>query len=150
MSAGYSDHTSPYTIGVSIAAFLIFFIVIFHVAKFIFKKIKKCLNSSHPEDAETEITVKRYNDRKLPLACIQQLEMTLRYEDEVSGVKEIYKRQYIRSLSEAAVIKKPERSLKTRHSIGPNKYRPQFFSEQCDTPKITFLAGYSHRHINDL
>lgn len=149
MSAGYSDHTRPYTIGVSIAAFLIFLIAIFHVGKFIFKKIKKCLNSSNQEEV-TEIPVKRNDDRKLSLACIQQLEMTLRYEDEVSGVREIYKRPFMRSLSEAARTKKLERSLKTRHSIANNKYRQPSFTEQFDTPKITFLAGYSHRHINDL
>lgn len=158
MSESYSDplvHTRPFTVGVSIAAFLIFLIAIFHVWKYIFKKIKKWLSSTQPEVIEvTEIPATRIEDRKLSLACIQQLEMILKYEDEVSGVGNVYKQRpsYMRSNSEGSAIRKFERRKplkRTRHSIAHAKHR-RSISEQNDAATITFFAGYSHKHIAEI
>lgn len=153
MSASYPNQnvqTRPFTVGVSIAAVLIFLIAIFHVWKFIFKKIKKWLNSSQPEIVVPEIQVSQNEERKVSLACIQQLEMILKYEDELGSVR-IKRTPYLRSMSEGSGTRKLERKRsvkKSRHSIVHHKHR-QSFSEQNDAATITFFAGYSHRHIND-
>lgn len=152
MSASYPDpsvHTRPYTVGVSIAAVLIFVIAIFHVWKFIFKKIKKWLNLSQEDPVVIEIPVSPNEERTLSSACIQELEMVLTYEDESTAIHK-QRVPYLRSMSEGSGMRKLEKkrsSRRTRDSIAHQKQRLSL--SQQNIASMKFFAGYSHRHIND-
>lgn len=149
-SGASETHTRPYTLGVSIAVVLIFLIAIFHAWKFVFKKVKKWINGAHQvEAAVIEIPIPHQFDRKVSSACIQELEMVLKYDDETAGISlhHVQKRPVImRSYSEDSGVTKLKRKKslrRMRHSIGNNKMR-----QVCGVPenKLTFFAGYSHRH----
>lgn len=143
-----SSHTRPYTVGFSIAAFLIFFIVIVHLSRFIFRKVAKCLNDDQVEVIITETPVKQNDGRKLSTNCVQQLELILRVNDEVSGIdlRQTQRREIIaRSNTEHLTTQKKRSTNRNRHStVHQNR------KHKREQPyEITFLAGYSHKHIND-
>jgi hypothetical protein len=136
-----TSYTRPYTYGVSIAAVLIFLIAIFHVWKLIFKQIKKLNETNQLETVVTEIPTIR-QDRKLSASCIHQLEMVLHYDDKVNGI------QLQHTQNRSRNSRKSERKSSRRNSGVSEKFQ-RFSSEKIESEKITFFAGYSHRHIND-
>lgn len=155
-SADLSTHSRPYTVGVSIAVLLIFVIAFFHLWKFAFKKIKKCLNPPQLESVITEIPPRDHGDRKLSTNCIQQLEMVVKYEEELPGFGTNLKSQRVnrynkRAMSEYSGTKLKERKKSIKHKR--NSVVQANFNDSSDqrlsAVGITFLAGYSHRHVND-
>ena len=140
-----SSHTRPYTVGVSIAVVLIFLIALLHLWSFIFKKIKKRLNSTDFEVIETEIPVKRIDGRKISSSCIQHLDMILKYEDEVDGEKLSHNEFRTKSLvNKTRKFKSEEINSKSRSASLNQKTKS---SQRGD--KIIFFAGYSHQHNNE-
>lgn len=154
MSKDYQDlstQTRPYTVGVSIAVFLIFLIALIHVWKFLVKKIKKCLNSNQLETVITEVPPSHHEGRKISSSCVHQLEMVLKYDDEVAGINVFHtqSRMCKRSLSENLGRLERKRSVKRkRNSISNQKVR-ESSDQESHISRATFFAGYSHRHIND-
>lgn len=154
MSKDYQDlstQTRPYTVGVSIAVFLIFLIALIHVWKFLVKKIKKCLNSNQLETVITEVPPSHHEGRKISSSCVHQLEMVLKYDDEVAGINVLHtqSRMCKRSLSENLGRLERKRSVKRkRNSISNQKVR-ESSDQESQISRATFFAGYSHRHIND-
>lgn len=152
-SEDLSNHSQQYTVGFSIAAVLIFFILIIHISRFIFRKVKKCLNRDPVEVIITEIPVTYNDERKLSTNCVQQLEMILKVDDEVSGINSNHRRAYFRSNSENVDALKLKRKGSTRRHRYSTVHRSRRIGQslkQSNGPsKITFLAGYSHRHVND-
>lgn len=123
-----STHTRPYTVGFSIASLLIFLIALFHLWKFIFKKVKKWLNPNHKLEAViTEVPLPDHGDRKLSTDCIQQLDMVINYEDELSEITLKPKRVFCRSLSEDMGRKALERkkSIKRKRNSVAQPNFPQ-------------------------
>lgn len=119
----------PYTVGVSIAAGLIFLITIFHIWKFVIRKLCDSPEAVGLEAVETEIALP---ERKLSSLCIQQHEMVLHYDCEMVQVDVDKKRILIsRSLSG----KKINRSHNLKRE-----------NESC---AVTFFAGYSHQYVNE-
>lgn len=148
----HDPSTRPYTVGVSIAVLLIFLIALFHVWKFIFKKVKKWLNPTQLEAVITEIPFPDHGDRKLSTDCIEQLEMIIRYEKEFSEINRNPKRaiRYCRSLSEnSGKVLERKRSVKRKRNSVTQQNIHQYFVQPSSTGGITFLAGYSHRHVNE-
>lgn len=149
------NHSRQYTVGFSIAAVLIFFILIIHLGRFIFRKIRKCLNKDSVEVIVTEIPVTQNDERKLSTHCIQQLELILKVEDEVSGIElcDSQRRAFFRSNSDNIKTLKHQTKRSTqryRHSTVHRSQRlGQSFKQPSESKKNTFLAGYSHRHVND-
>lgn len=146
-SKDLSTHTRPYTVGVSIAVVLIFLIAIIHLWKYLLKKIKKWLNQNELEVIETEISNPHVEGRKLSTSCHQQLQMILKYEDEVAGIKLCHtqKRKINRSLSENEGRSKKKQSQKCRkYSLSQQRQR-----KIDPTEKLIFFAGCSHRHVNE-
>lgn len=130
---------SPYglTVGFSIAAVLIFLIAMLHIWKYLFKKLRKWWNPPTQMEGPVmpEISVQHHGDRKVSSTCTHQLEMFLKYEDEVSGINFTHKERNCNIKG----FKKS--SMKQQRFSTP--------SPQPEVEKITFFAGYSHRHIND-
>lgn len=149
-SQDLSTHTRPYTVGVSIAAVLIFFITLFHIWRFALKKIKKFLNINQLEAVIVEIPEKNHEGRKLSSSCVQQLDMILSYSDDPSETYLVHtqKRVSRRSLSENSSRLETNSARRKRNSIAGQRER-QSTSQQENVSKAIFFAGYSHRHIND-
>lgn len=138
-----TEHTRPYTVGVSIAVVLIFLIAILHVWSFIFKKIKKRINKTDFEIVE--IPVGDNSGRKIYSARIQQLDMVLTCDDEVfenDAAKQ--------SFQTTVTVESNKNSKKgTRHVVSSQKPGQSIKSVTVDSKKIVFFAGYSHHYIND-
>lgn len=144
-----SDEVRPYTVGFSIAVLLILLIAIFHIWRIIFKHIKKIVNSSDSvQNIPVEISVEVPNgDRRVSSAaiCIQQLQMHLEYDDEVSEIKFSHQKRpkLERSISESSS------KLKGKQPAGRRKTLVARESKNLQLNDVKFFAGYSHRHIND-
>lgn len=148
-----STHTRPYTVGVSIAVISICIIALFHLWKFIFKKVKKWLNPTQLEAVITEIPLPDHGDRKLSTVCIQQLEMIIKYDDELSKINLNPKRnRYCRSISENAgrnILERKKSLKRKRTSFVQKKCSQTLVQPNSTSVGITFLAGYSHRHVDE-
>lgn len=147
-----SQHTRPYTVGFTIAAVLIFFLVVVHLSRFIFRKIKKYLNGDPVELVITETPAVPGEERKLSTHCYQQLELILKVEDEVSSVSSTHKqkRPFLRSNSENVENWKMKRNQSRRSStVNRTRKLGQSLKQPNEIGKVTFFAGYSHRHVYD-
>lgn len=141
----HSDPARTYTVGVSIAAVLIFLIAIFHIWRFIFRKIRKCWNFPEEIDLEAFETEIPVQERKLSTFCIQQLEMVLQCDENFTRVdfkkKQVNKPSCSRSVSLNVGKSRAERKKSFKRSLR----RP---SNRSNEP-LTFFAGYSHQHVNE-
>ena len=147
-----STHTRHYTVGVSIAVLLIFLIAIFHLWKFVFKRVKRWLNPTQLEVVITEIALPEHGDRKLSTNCIQKLEMFINYDDDLPRNSNLNpQRAKRRSLSESSGRKILERkkSIKRKRNSIVQCNCSQSIIQPSTTMGVTFLAGYSHRHVDE-
>lgn len=146
-----STHTRPYTVGVSIAVLLIFLIALFHLWRFVFKRVKRWLNPTQLEVVITEIALPEHGHRKLSTNCIQKLEMFINYDDDLPRNNVNSQRTKRRSLSESSGRKVLERkrSIKRKKNSIVQCNCSQPITQPSTTMEVTFLAGYSHRHVDE-
>lgn len=142
-----------YTFGAAIAVIIIFFVAIYHVWRFILKKIKQInLSASQLETVVAEIPPIQVEGRKLSSAYIQKLEIFVQYEKNNAGVKisQTKNRAFLRSQSECGTKLERKFSVRRkRNSIAHHKIR-QFTDQSNSTKKPSFFAGYSHQYADVL
>lgn len=141
----------PFTVGVSIAALLIFLIAIFHIWKLIFKKIIKhhqtrwdSCDDEVIQSVETEIPLP---ERKLSSACVQQLKIVLENKEEVLVNLNNCKKSrpaYGRSISENNKTTKFPRKKSFERSLRKTSNRP------IEPSSFTLFAGYIHKHVDEV
>lgn len=145
-----SAQTRPYTVGVSFAFLLIFLIAMFHVWRYIFKEIKKCVRE--PEIVPMEIPISNRDRRISSPLSVQQTGLKCE-DDKFLRIKLSHKQRrqkLIRSSSDnSRQLKTIKKNSSKRHRRSTRK---QSFASRSQVEKengLKFLAGYSHLSFDE-
>lgn len=112
-----SDYSRPYTVGFSIAVILILIIGIFHLWRYLFRKIQKYMNRN--ELGSIVVVPSDFSgSRRISKKCIKKIEVQIVCDDEEEGFHHVERRTILNGNSE-------------------------------DGQTVNFLAGYSHKHIDE-
>lgn len=147
--------TRPFTVGVLIGISVIAIFTIFHILRIVLKKIMKWLTKSNEIAMEQAvIAIPREDGRKLSSSCVNKLYNVMEKDIRISKINQtqfhIEKSEKFRSKQYERRTQSHRMRRKSSESVNKKKFtqtlRP-IRAKNCDT---TFLAGFSHRYIQDV